>query len=274
MTDRDLLDRRLADALDTAQHDPRWSGHDWTDPLGRVRSGARRSRRRVALASAAAVAVVATGGVMAGAALTSHDDHLATIQPLDGGPPGDTGARWLLPLPDYWNYEAAHPQPSPFYEKVPSPAPVDDDLRQLRSDLSAVIPGDFTILRADAADGGAKGLLNVELELADGTHVEASRRLLDYPRPLAAYTGHDEPDPGFADEHFTDPEVLATGSAYTVVTGTSVGYSPVDGADGWFGPYVELVTADGWDTSITAPVAKGTLVDWATAMDAHFASTR
>jgi hypothetical protein len=267
-----VLEMRLEDSFAAAHDDPRWGGDTWADPVGRLRRANQTYRHRLAAASFLGV-VALTAGVVAGvAALRSSGDEVR-ITPLTQGSAGSgSGLNWLLPLNDYRSYEAAHPQPSAGPQTVPSPAPRDSALATLEDDVRAVLPAGTHILRDDPAAGGAKGMLQVELRLPDGSPVFVQRQKLDYPVPLAAYTGPGAPDPGFADEHFTDPQSWADGTAYSVITGSSWGYSfpASEGGDSWAGPYVYTATSDGWFTAWTAPVPADKLLGWAQAADEHF----
>ena len=267
-----LLEQRLEESFAVAHDDARWAGEAWTDPVGRLRRAGRAHRRRVVVASTLGVAALAGGAVAAVTAIPASNDRLGVVGPASGGQTG-SGLDWLLTLTDFRTYQAAHPQPSARPEMVPSPAPRDSSLAGLEDDLQAVLPAGTRVLRDDAAAGGTKGMLEVELRLPDGNPVFVQRQKLDYPVALAAYTGSGTPDPGFADEHFTDPQTWADGTAYSVITGSSWGYSlpRAEGGDNWAGPYVYTATANGWFTAWTAPVSTDRLLGWAQAADAHFA---
>lgn len=268
----DVLERRLEESFAIAHHDPRWAGDSWTDPVGRLRRANLRHRRRTAIVSGLSVAAVAAGLVVAVTGLRPSGDDVRLGPAAPTTAAAGSGLDWLLPLGKYRSYEAAHPRPSAGPEMVPSPAPRDADLTTLEDNLHAVLPTGTQILRDDAAAGGAKGMLEVELRLPDGSPVYVQRQKLDYPVPLAAYTGSGTPDPGFADEHFSDPQSWADGTAYSVITGTSWGYSfpAAEGGDYWAGPYVYTATGDGWLTAWTAPVPTDRLLHWAAAADAEF----
>jgi hypothetical protein len=267
-----VLERRLQESFAVAHDDARWAADTWADPLGRLRHNKRNRRRRLAVASCAGVVALVAAAVAGGRALRSSSD-VVRVAPLSQGPAATgSGLNWLLPLPDYRSYVAAHPQPSAGPQVVPSPAPRDSALTTLEDDVNAVLPPGTRILRDDAAAGGAKGMLEVELRLPDGSPLMVQRQKLDYPVALAAYTGDGTPDPGFADEHFTNPQTWADKTAYSVITGTSWGYSfpASEGGDYWAGPYVYTATAEGWLTAWTAPVSADKLLGWAQASDAHF----
>ena len=268
-----VLEKRLEASFASAHEDPRWAGATWTDPVARVRRVHRTYRQRLAAASLLGVVALTAGVVVGVAALRSSSDEVRITPFTQGSAGSGSGLNWLLPLSDYRSYEAAHPQPSAGPQMVPSPAPRDTALAALEDDVRAVLPAGSRILRDDPAAGGAKGMLEVELRLPDGTPVFVQRQKLDYPVPLAAYTGSGTPDPGFADEHFTDPRSWADGTAYSVITGSSWGYSfpASEGGDSWAGPYVYTATVDGWFTAWTSPVSTGKLLGWAEAADARFA---
>jgi hypothetical protein len=267
-----LLERRLEESFVSAHDDVRWAGDNWTDPLGRLRRIDRARRRRFAVASCLSVVALAAAGMVGVTTLRSTSDEVRVAPLSPGTDGGGSGLNWLLSLPDYRSYEAAHPQPSGGPQFVPSPAPRDSALTALEDDLHAVLPSGSRVLRDDAAAGGAKGMLEVELRLPNGSPLFVQRQKLDYPVPLAAYTGNGTPDPGFADEHFTGPQTWADRTAYSVITGTSWGYSfpASEGSDYWAGPYVYTATGDGWFTAWTAPVSVDRLLGWAQAADTHF----
>ena len=267
-----VLERRLEESFSVAHNDARWAGDAWVDPVGRLRNAGRAYRRRVAVASCLGVVALTAGAIVGMAAIRSNSDEVRITPLAHGSASSSNGLAWLLPLRDYRSYEAAHPQPSAAPQTVPSPAPHDAALTGLEDDVRAVLPPGTRILRDDAAAGGAKGMLEVELRLPDGSPVFVQRQKLDYPVPLAAYTGSGAPDPGFADEHFSDPKTWADGTAYSIITGSSWGYSfpASEGGDDWAGPYVYTATGDGWFTAWTAPVSVDTLLGWAQAADAQF----
>ncbi len=267
----ELLDAELTKAFDRAHDAPQWSSPAWPDPAGRIRRRAARTRTRRAVAGVAATAVVAGGVVAAAQLLPTGEDR---VVPAEGGraaaTAGGDGTAWLLSPKDYEAYTAAHPSPSPSTDLVASPAPDDAELAQLQADIAAAVPATAQTVRADAADGGARGSATVWLRLADGTPVAVERYRLDYPRVLSADT-----DPAatekLAPEQFTAPRTWADGTAYTVVTGMGFGYG-FDAQTQWNGPFVWTVTPDGWFTSWTAPVDPQRLVDWAHSADAAFTS--
>ena len=270
--DSGVLERRLVETFNEAHDDPRWAGTTWHDPLHRLGRARQASRRRTALASTLGVAALTAGAIAGVAALPSSSDHLKVVGTLSGG--DKTGSDWLLPLDKYQAYEAAHPQPSGGPELVQSPAPRDAALTDLEAALQHVLPSGTRVLRDDAASGGAKGHLEVVLRLPDGSPVDVERYQLDYPVPLAAYTGTGTPDSGFADEHFTDPQAWANGTAYSVITGSSWGYSlpQADGGDSWSGPFVYTATNTGVFTEITSPVSSDRMVGWAQQLDTQLST--
>jgi len=259
-----LLERRLEESFAAAHDDPRWAGDGWTDPVGRLRKAGRAHRRRVAVASGLSVAAIAGGAAAAVSAIPASNDRVGVTAPMAHGQSG-TGLDWLLTRSQYDAYTAAHPSPSPATDRVPSPAPVDDELRSLQADIAAALPNGVETVRADAADGGARGDATVWLRLADGTPVAVERYRLDYPRVLATDT-----DPAttetVAAEQFSDPQTWSDGSAYTTITGQGWGYAFGRGTE-WSGPFVWTVTPDGWFTSWTAPVTTEKLLGWAQAAD-------
>jgi hypothetical protein len=267
-----LLERRLEESFAVAQDDPRWSAECWTDPLGRLRRARRTQGRRLMGAAALAAAGVFVAAALGVSAWQRSNDQLRVISPAGPAATG-SGLDWLLPLHDYHSYVAAHPQPSGGPDIVPSPAPRNEELAALEDDIRAVLPAGTRVLRDDAAAGGAEGMLEVELRLPDGTPIYVQRQKLDYPIALAAYTGTGSPDPGVADEHFTDPNTWPDGTAYSVITGSSWGYGfpSSEGGDFWSGPYVYTATGKGWFTAWTAPVSSDRLLGWAQAADEHFA---
>jgi hypothetical protein len=267
-----LLERRLEESFVVAHDDPRWAADAWADPVGRLRRANRTHHRRLAIASCLGVVTLTAGVVLGASALRSNSDEVRVVPLSPGSAAGVSGLNWLLPLSDYRTYESAHPRPSAEPQTVPSPALRGTALAALEDDVKAVLPAGARILRDDAAGGGAKGMLEVELRLPDGAPLYVQRQKLDYPVPLAAYTGTGTPDPGFADEHFTDPQSWPDGTAYSVITGSSWGYSlpASEGGDFWSGPYIYTATADGWFTSWTAPVSAAKLLGWAQAADARF----
>lgn len=266
------LERRLGESFATAHDDPRWAGEGWTDPLDRLARARRSARRRTSVLSVLGVAVVSAGVIAGAVALRPGHDELRASPQSAGTADAGSGLTWLLPLDDYRSYEAAHPQPSADPAMVPSPAPRDAALTTLEENVSSVLPAGTRLLRDDAAAGGAKGMLEAELRLPDGSPLYVQRQKLDYPVPLAAYTGSGTPDPGMADEHFTQPQTWSDGTAYSVITGSSWGYSlpASEGGDNWSGPWVYTATGDGWFTAWSAPVATNRLLGWAQAADAAF----
>jgi hypothetical protein len=263
--DNDLLDRDVHVAFDAAHHDPRWSGPVWTDPVARVRAGARARRRR-----AAAVASVLTVALLGAGAVAVQTLRPATdrLQASPGAGDDSSGLRWLLTPAQWDTYTAAHPSPSPMADHVASPAPADDGLRRLQSDVAAALPAGAHEVRADAADGGLAADAVVWFRLGDGTPVAVERRPLDYPLALELSTGGPVTE-RTPPEHFTDPLTWPSGTAYSVVTGQALGYGFGEGTE-WSGPIVWTATPDGWFTSWTAPVDTDRLVGWAQAADANF----
>ena len=259
MTRVDVLDEQLSQAFDRAHDAPQWALPAWPDPLTRVRRTAARRRAGRVAAATAAVAFVAAGAVIGVQSMSSTDArvHYRLGSGGTGSAPDRTGAQWLLTPQDFGQYAAAHPSPSPAPDLVPSPAPSDTELAQLHTDIAAVLPANVDTVRSDAADGGTRGHATVWLRLADGTPVAVERYRLDYPLELSG------------PERFTDPSVWADGTAYTVLTGNTLGYG--FGPDTqWSGPIVWTTTADGWFTMWTAPVATDTLLGWARGADASF----
>jgi hypothetical protein len=261
----DLLDPQLDAAFAAAHDDPRWAVPAWPDPVRRVRTGARRARRRAALAGAAAS--VALAGVAAAVVRTlpAGEQRVVPASPLAGGT--GSGLDWLLTPTQYSDYAAAHPSPSAGPPSVSSPAPATAELRQLEADVAAALPAGYRVLRTDAADGGAAGSAVVWARLADGTPVAIERRPLAYPVDLGASS-----DPTEAvkfNESYTDPQSWPDDTAYSVATGTTFGYG-FGGDTQWHGPFVLTATKDGWFTSWTAPVPVNQLLAWARAGDASF----
>lgn len=271
------LERRLAESFKAAHDEPRWAGEDWTDPVNRVRHAHRTQSRRIAAVSAVATAGLVAGGIATVAAVTGSQDQVRVIGPAGHGDTG-TGLDWLMTRDQFRTYVAAHPSPSPATDRVPSPAPVDDELRSLQADVTAALPAGTRIVRADAADGGNAGEATVMTKLPDGTPVVIERRHLDYPMEDPGYNGASpvptatigtSPDEPPLTEVYTDPRTWSTGTAYSIVTGNVMGMG-VPSEGGWMGPFVWTATADGWFTSWTAPVPSERLLGWAQAADAHF----
>ena len=277
-----LLEQRLEESFAVAHDDPRWAGDAWNDPVGRLRRAGRTHRRRVAVASGLSVAALAGAAGAAISAIPASDDRLGVTAPMAGGQTG-TGLDWLLTRDQYDAYAAAHPSPSPYYAKVASPAPGNDELQALEADMVAALPTGVRTVRADAADGGNAGQLTVWMRLQDGTPVVAERQKLGYPYEDPGYNGaspvptagSESSEPSLT-EVYTDPETWSTGTAYTVETGnvegTGVSADPSHdlSAQEWHGPFVITVTGDGWFTRWTAPVSVDRLLGWAQAGDAHF----
>jgi len=280
-SDLDVVERTLAESFATAQDDARWAGDGWTDPLGRLRRAQRSHRRRLAIAATIGAAALAGGVAAAIAAIPTSSDRLGVTDPAAGGQTG-TGLDWFMTSDRYNAYVEAHPSPSPYYVKVPSPAPMDDELRTLKSDVAAALPADARLTRADAADGGNAGEAVVNMTLRDGTPVVIERQQLHYPLEDPGYNGA-SPAPGMTPgtdetkppltEVYSDPEIWPTGTAYSVVTGNVMGMG-VQSEGGWNGPFVYAVTADGWFTRWTAPVTVERLLGWARASDEHFTAGR
>lgn len=273
--DQDAIDSRLMQSFAAADDDPRWAGDSWSDPMGRVRRARRRHDRRVATVCALATAGLLAGGVAGVSALSSAQDRVRVVGPTGQDATG-TGLDWLLTPSQYGAYTAAHPSPSPAVDRVPSPAPADNELQRLQADVAAALPSGVQTIRADAADGGVRGAATVWLRLDDGTPVAVERSRLTYPRALTTDTASGTTASGttgaVAPERFTDPETWPDGTAYTVITGSGWGYG-FDRATQWSGPFVWTATGDGWLTMWTAPVPTQRLLDWAQAADAHFVST-
>ena len=267
-SDLDVLERRLTQAFTATHNDARWAGDGWPDPMGRLQRARRTQTRRIAVVSAVAAAGLAAGAVAGVSALSSSRDRVRVVGPAGQGDTG-SGLQWLLTSSQYDAYTRAHPSPSPAVDRVPSPAPADDQLRSLQADIAAALPADARTVRADAADGGVNGDATVWLRLSDGTPVAVERLRLNYPRVLSTTT--DSSTEEIAPEHFTDPQTWADGTAYTVVTGQAWGYG-MDERTQWSGPFVWTATADGWFTVWTAPVSTDRLLGWAEAADAHFRS--
>lgn len=266
-SDLDVLERRLTHSFTGAHDDPRWSGDCWLDPVDRVRRARRAHNRRVAIASGIAATGLVAAAVAGISALPSSHDRVGVVGPAGHGATG-TGLDWLLTNSQYDAYTAAHPSPSPAIDRVPSPAPVDDELRSLQADVAAALPAGVRTVRADSADGGVRSAATVWLRLADGTPVAVERTRLDYPRVLSAETGPGTTET-VAPEQFTDPQTWSDGTAYSVITGSGWGYG-FDSDTQWAGPFVWTATGDGWFTTWTAPVAVDRLLGWAEAADAHF----
>ena len=275
------LERHLAESFNAAHDEPRWAGEDWTDPVNRVRHAHRTQSRRTAAVSAVAAAGLVGGGIVAVSALSGSTDQVRVIGPAGHGDTG-TGLDWFMTRDRYDAYVAAHPSPSPYSVKVPSPAPMDDELRTLKADVAAALPTDARVDRADAADGGNAGEAVVNVTLPDGTPVVIERQQLHYPFEDPGYNGASpapETTPGTDEtkppltEVYTDPQTWPSGSAYSVVTGNVMGMG-VPSEGGWNGPFVYVVTADGWFTRWTAPVPVERLLGWAQAADAHFTAGR
>ena len=269
MTDHDLdvLDRPLRDAFERAHGDTRWAGNAWTDPLPRLRAGARAQRMRIATIAAVATVAVAGGGVAALHAWQPKPDRLTVASPGSG-----SGLDWLLTPAQYDAYAATHPSPSAGPSQVPSPVPIDADARQLQSDVTAAV-GDATTLRLDAADGGAQGHVVMWLHVGS-TPVAVERYQLRYPL-VAGDTAQPTAGPengGGAPESFTAPKQWADGTAYTVASGDAMGYA-FGRDEQWSGPVVWTVTPDGWLTSWTAPVSADRLLGWAQTADEHHAGS-
>jgi hypothetical protein len=269
-SDPDLLERRLAKSFSGAHDEPRWAGDAWLDPIGHVHRARRTRVRRVAVVATIAAAGLVSGAIAGITALQSSKDQVRVIAPAGHAQAG-SGLDWLLTSSQYQDYVTAHPSPSPAADLVPSPAPVDDELRTLQSDIAAALPADAETVSADAADGGVRGDATVRLRLSDGTPVAVERLRLDYPRVLSTTT--DSSTEAIAPEHFTDPRTWADGSAYTVVTGRAWGYG-FDEQTQWSGPFVWTVTADGWFTIWTAPVSSDRLLSWAQTADASFVAAQ
>jgi hypothetical protein len=278
-----LLERRLEESFATAHDDARWEGGSWTDPLVRIRRAGRAHRRRVATASSLSVVALAGGALAAVSAIPASTDRVGVTAPMAGGQTG-SGLAWLMSRDRYDAYVAAHPSPSPSTVRVPSPAPVNDELRTLEADMTAALPAGAQTLRADAADGGNAGQVTVWMTLPDGTPVAAERQQLHYPYEDPGYNGASpapgttpgtNPDQPPLTEVYTDPTTWSTGTAYEVATGNVWGYGVTDDEGhgrGWHGPFVLAATADGWLTTWTAPVSTDRLLGWARAADAHFVS--
>jgi hypothetical protein len=269
-SDLDVLERRLSQSFVAAHDDPRWAGDTWLDPMGRLGRARRAHNRRIAAVSALAATGLAAGAIAGVSALSTTSDRVRVVGPA-GHPDAGSGLDWLLTTAQYDDYTAAHPSPSPPVDRVPSPAPVDDQLRGLEADIAAALPADAQTVRADAADGGVNGDATVWLRLSDGTPVAVERLRLEYPRVLSTTT--DSSTEELAPEHFTDPQTWDDGTAYTIVTGQAWGYG-LDEQTQWDGPFVWTVTSDGWFTMWTAPVSRDRLLGWAQAADAHFTATR
>jgi hypothetical protein len=216
------------------------------------------------------VAALVGGGVVGLQSLAPGADRVRVVGPADQPGASGTGLDWLLTREQYLRYTSAHPEPSPGYEKVPSPAPVDDALRALTADVKGAL-GAVALMRQDAADGGAKGRTVIDVRTTSGDPLVVERVQLTYPEAAAGYTGPGTPDAGMADMHYTDPALWSDGTAYTVVTGTSEGYGlpESEGGQSWTGPWVIFVTPDGLRTRVTAPVDTATLLTWARAIDAQ-----
>jgi hypothetical protein len=265
----DTLEQTLTAALTDAQTDPRWSGHDWPDAVRRVRRAGRASRTRHAAAAVASLAVVAGAGAVAVHSVTAGEDRVGVFTTAGGG--DGSGLDWLLTPEQYSAYAAAQPSPSYPPSLVASPAPADDELTKLRTDVFAAL-GRPRTLRLDPADGGRAGHAVIWATTSDsGTPVAIERYRLDYP-VVAGSQVTPAPTAGSqrtTSEEFTDPRLWADGTAYTVATGDQMGYA--FGPDQqWSGPVVWTVTADGWFTSWTAPVSADRLLAWAQAADASF----
>ena len=265
--DVDLLDRPVLDAFERAHADARWAGNAWTDPLPRLRAGARASRRRSA--AAAGLAVVAAAGVgVAGAKVLGPGVDRLRSAPI-ASPGSGTGLDWLLTPAQYDAYTAAHPSPSDNPRRVPSPVPVDAEAQRLQADVNAAV-GDETTLRLDAADGGEQGHAVMWLRVG-GTPVAVERYQLAYPL-VAGDTAQPTAAPGATGdsaETFTSPRTWSDGTAYTVASGHAMGYA-FSKDEQWSGPVVWTVTTDGWLTSWTAPVAADQLLSWAQTADEHY----
>jgi hypothetical protein len=273
--DADVLDRRLVESFASAHDEPRWDGEPWTHPGERLRKAGRAHSRRVAATSVLAAAGLVGGAVAGVSALTASSDQVRVIGPAGHAATG-TGLDWLLTKAQYDEYTRAHPSPSPASDRVPSPAPVDDQLRTLQADVNAALPADAQTVRADAADGGVAGHALVWQRLADGTPVVVERYRLDYPleADLPDHVGPTAPPDGeagdiYSYESMTSPETWDDATAFTVLTGDAMGYA-LDRDTQWSGPIVWTVTADGWLTTWTAPVSTERLLGWAQAADARF----
>lgn len=266
--DLDVLDRPLREAFERAHTDTRWAGRAWPDPVPRVRAGVRVSRvRTTALAGAAVIVLAGVGGVLVTKAAQPAVDSLRAPIATQGG---GSGLDWLLTPEQYDAYSAAHPSPSAGPQKAPSPAPIDADARRLEADVTAAV-GSADPVRLDPADGGDVGHAVLWLHV-DGTPLAVERYRLRYPLVAGdqAETTAGAARPGGA-ESFTAPQEWPDGTAYTVATGTVMGYA--FGADErWSGPVVWTVTPDGWLTSWTAPVPAQQLLAWAHAAEEHDAA--
>ena len=262
--DLDVLDPIVRDAFERAHGDGRWAGHAWTDPMPRLRVGARASRVRTAAVTGFALVGVAVVGAAVVKVAGPGVDRLRTL-PVTA-PGSGTGLDWLLTPDQYDAYTTAHPMPSAGPEHVPSPVPIDDGARRLQADVLAAV-GDATTLRLDAADGGSAGHAVIWLRVG-GTPVAVERYRLDYPL-VAGATADASAAPDGAAEKFTSPRTWADGTAYTVASGETMGYAFGPGQQ-WSGPVVWTVTPEGWLTSWTAPVGSDRLLSWAQTADEHY----